>query len=105
MNDPQNRLEAELAAMRPRALPAGLLERVEADIAAADVQPSPWPDRFLLSAIGSGAIAACVIVGLLLKPAGETFPQPAAAVAAAVTSDPPRAGDFSLAMARAELGP
>jgi hypothetical protein len=104
MNEPLNRLEAELAAMRPRGLPAELVQRIEANIAAADAQQSPWPDRFLLSAIGSGVIAACVIVGVLLKPANEPVPQRAPAVMAA-TSDPPRAGDFSLAIARAEIGP
>ena len=103
MNEQLNQLEAELAAMRPRALPAELVDRIRADIAI-DLQRSAWPDRFLLSAIGSGAIAACVIVGVLLKPAGETFPTPAPTVATA-TLDPPRAGDYSLAMARAEFGP
>jgi len=103
MNEQLNQLEAELAAMRPRALPAELVGRIEADIAT-DSRRSAWPDRFLLSAIGSGAIAACVIVGVLLKPATDAFPSAPPAVATS-TSDPPRAGDYSLAMARAEFGP
>ena len=103
MNERRNQLEAELAAMRPRSLPAELVDRIQAGIAT-DSQRSAWSDRFLLSAIGSGAIAACVIVGVLLKPASGAFPSPPSAVATA-TLDPPRAGDYSLAMARAEFGP
>jgi hypothetical protein len=99
------RLEAELSAMRPRALPAALAERIGAELTR-DAAESRWPDRFLLSAIASGAIAACVIVTMLLGPAADGLPVPAPALAdVATTSDPPRAGDFSLAMARAEFGP
>ena len=103
MNDKLDRLESELATMRPRALPAALVDRIEADLAAV-LHLSRWPDRFLLSAIGSGAIAACVIVGVLLKPTTDAFPSTPPAVATA-TSDPPRAGDYSLVIARAEFGP
>jgi hypothetical protein len=104
MSDRFEQLEAELAAMRPRALPAELSERIEADLVEASAT-SRWPDRFLLSAIGSGAIAACVITAMLLKPTTDAFPSPPPVVATATSADPPRAGDYSLVIARAEFGP
>jgi len=103
MTDKFDRFAAEFAAMRPRALPTSLVDRIDADLAAAP-EPSRWPDRFLLSAIASGAIAACVIVAVLLKPISQTFPSPPPVLATMppAGSDLPRAGDFSLAVARAE---
>jgi hypothetical protein len=98
-----DRFEAELAAVRPRALPMSLVERIEADLAAGP-EPSRWPDRFLLSAIASGAIAACVIVAVLLKPSSPAFPSPPPVLATMppAGSGLPRAGDFSLAVARSD---
>ena len=102
MTDKPDRFEAELAAMRPRGLSTSLVDRIEADLAAAP-EPLRWPDRFLLSAIASGAIAACVIIAVLLKPISQTFPSPPPMLAkTSAASEPPRAGDFSLAVARAE---
>ena len=103
MTDQLQRLEAELGAMRPRPLSPDLVERIEADLTSPS-HATPWADRFLMSAIASGAIAACVIVAMLLKPASDAFPSPPPVVAN-VTSDPPRAGDYSLVIARAEFGP
>ena len=107
MSDDLQRLEAELVAMRPRGMSGALVERIESELAAAPVKPSPWPDRFLLSAIGSGAIAACVVVTMLLKPASNAFPSPPSVLATAppAVSDPPRAGDFSLVVARTDTMP
>jgi hypothetical protein len=105
MSDKLQQLEAELAAMRPRALSPALVERIESELAAAPVKTSSWPDRFLLSAIGSGAIAACVILAMLLKPASNAFPSPPLTVANTAAWDPPRAGDYSLVVvARADGG-
>ena len=102
MTDNLESLEAELAAMRPRGLPSDLADRMAADLDGAAVE-SRWPDRFLLSAIGSGAIAACVIVSMLLKPDRVAPRAPAPTVA---VHEPLRAGDYALAMARAaEFGP
>jgi hypothetical protein len=104
MTDKLDQIEAELAAMRQRALSRSLAERIEADLAAAP-RPSRWPDRFLLSAIASGAIAACVIVAVLLKPSSPAFPSPPLAAAkASAAPESPRAGDVSLAVARADAG-
>jgi hypothetical protein len=102
MNDKLDRLAAELASMRPRRIPTDLVERIESDLMT-EAPPSPWPDRLLISAICSGAIAACVIAGMLFVPANGAFPSPPSAVATA-TPDPPRAGDYSLVIARADVG-
>ena len=103
MTDKLDRLAAEMALMRPRHVSADLIDRIESDVLG-DAPPSPWPDRFLLSAICSGAIAACIILGMLLIPANGAFPSPPSVVATAAP-DPPRAGDYSLVIARAEFGP
>jgi hypothetical protein len=108
MNDKLDRLAAEMASMRPRPLPADLVDRIESDVmtdASPSTLPSPWPDRFLLSAICSGTIAACVIITMLLTPANNAFPSPPSVVATAAVPEPPRAGDYSLIIARAEFGP
>ena len=104
-NHELEQLEAELAAMWPRALSPALVDRVEATLDDSHERSSSvWPDRFQLSAIGAGAIAACVIVTMLLKPHRESFPSPAP-VLANMAPDPPRAGDYSLLLARADVGP
>ncbi len=59
MSDPLDRLEVELAAMKPTALPAGLAARIEREIAP---PRGTWADRFLMTAMGLGALSACVIV-------------------------------------------
>ncbi len=58
MND-EERLEAELAGMRPAALRGELTER----LAAATERLTPG-DRMLAAWTGMGALAACVIVGV-----------------------------------------
>ena len=103
MNEKLDQLAAELVSMRPRAVPADLMERIESDLLA-EAELSPWPDRLLLSAICSGAIAACIILGMLLMPANGAFPS-TPSVVATTTSEPPRAGDYSLVIARAEFAP
>ena len=106
MNERLDSLEAELSAMRPHPLSAALLEGIEAGMvepsarASRASRASGWPDRFLLSAVASGAMAACVIAAMLLKPAGEAFPSPPS-VLVTTPSEPPRAGDYSLVVARA----
>jgi hypothetical protein len=105
MNDKLDQLAAELASMRPRCVPTDLIEGIESDLMTdAPPSPSPWPDRFLVSAMCSGAIAACIIAGMLLAPADGAFPS-APPVVATAAPDPPRAGDYSLVIARAEFGP
>jgi hypothetical protein len=97
VTDPLQRLEAELSRMRPQPLGGSVRERIETDLAGC----SPWPDRFLLSAIGSGALAACVIVAILLGDLRTSSPV-AAEQTKQVNSDAPRLGDSILAIARAD---
>ena len=105
MNPAFDELEAELAAMRPRPLSPALLEGIEGGMAESSApssaRSSRWPDRFLLCAIASGAMAACVIVSILLQPSNQAFPSPPP-VLAMPASAPPRAGDYSLVVARAD---
>ena len=100
MNDPQGRLEAELAQMRPRAASVELIEAIGNRIGGGEARP--WADRFLLSAIGAGAAAACVIVAVLVGEGSRdrTDVEPQLLVQA-TTSDAPRFGDYPLAFARA----
>lgn len=65
MNDPLNRLEREMAAMHPVSMSEELIGRIEIAVAENEIA-SPWPDRFLMSAMASGAIAACTILVILL---------------------------------------
>ena len=97
MTDRREQLEAELAAMRPRAVPDDLTAEVEERLARH--QTEVGPDRILISAIATGAIAACVIVAMLIvqEPAGMPPASPMQSAA-----DVPRAGDVSQALARAD---
>ena len=95
MTDGMERLESTLSRLRPRRLSAELEDRIAEQLA--DRPKLSWPDRFLLTAIGGGALAACMIVGVLLteRPAAPSVAPPAFANAA-----PPRIGDYPLALAR-----
>jgi|GEM_PF-5058889 len=73
MIEPEDRIEAELARMRPHPMPADLTERLDACLSAPE-PASPWPDRFLVSAMAAGALAACVIIGVLLTVATDSAP-------------------------------
>jgi hypothetical protein len=66
MTDPIKELEAELSSMQPSPFPATLAARVETELLTSESRLSPWPDRFLLSAICSGALAACMIIVVLV---------------------------------------
>ena len=62
MNESFDKVEKDLAALRPRALPRELVERVTEEL---DRPPVRWADRVLASFVGAGALAACVIVGVV----------------------------------------
>jgi len=100
VSESHENLEAELSRLRPGALPQSLIARIGAEIERADAPPARlrWPDRMLLSAIGSGALAACVIVAMLLNNGGRGSSSPAAPL---VTASPATAG-VPLAFARAD---
>src|SRR5687768_2957694 len=89
------KLQAELAAMKPRALSSEVIDNV----AEAFIEPrANWADRFLVGAMSVGSLAACFIVAMLLlqnSPAPQNSPP-------AVTASAPRMGDVSLMLARAD---
>lgn len=99
MTDPLKKLEGELAGMRPRAASAELVNRIGAELV--DRAPSRWADRLLLSAMTAGALAACVIAGVLAMQFQMPAVRPPAPmdVAAATT---PRFGDDMQMIARAD---
>lgn len=100
MTDPLKRLEDELSRMQPRSLPRGVSEGIESELTSDEAKPSPWPDRCLLSAIFSGALAACVIVAVLLSDLRGSAPVTEAMKP--TNADAPRFGDSVLAVARAD---
>jgi hypothetical protein len=61
--DPLERLEHELASLRPAPLSAKVVDAIADDLSA----PSTvrFADRCLLAVMGAGSLAACVIVGLV----------------------------------------
>ena len=106
MTDPLERLEAELANMRPRPMPAELSARI-----ARSLEPSPgtrtprsWPDRCLVGALSTGALAACVIAAVLLNESSRSslLPAPMAAVGRGPAT--PQVGSSPLVFARADPG-
>src|SRR5262245_27202301 len=107
MTDQFDELEAELSRMRPRAMSAELLEGIESRMARGDgnasaLRKSLWRDRLLIFSMGSGAIAACVIVGLLVLDSARSIPA-GQAVSAIAHQSQPTVRDYSLAYARADL--
>jgi hypothetical protein len=97
MTEQPNPLEAELAAIKPRKMSPSLSEQLEAHMATSAMPRRS--DRFLLSAISAGALAACVILAVLLS---EITPSPAVPSAAIVPSQSPTIRDYQLALARAD---
>jgi hypothetical protein len=96
MTNQFDRLERRLARLRPRELSDGLVGAIERELEAP--QPSPRADRLLWCAIGAGALAACVIVGMLIIQTTAESPAPLALTKTNV----PRLGSFADAMARAD---
>ena len=66
--DRLNRLEAELAAMKPTAMPSEVMTGIEKSLA---THSTRWADRCLMAAMGLGFVSTCAIVVLLLY--GEGF--------------------------------
>jgi hypothetical protein len=96
VTDRGQQLRQRLARIRPSPLSAKLHQNI-AD--ALSLAPSPWPDRCLLLAIGSGLAAACVIVSILFvqyPSAGEPVrPVPSA-------NGIPHFSDYPIAVAQAD---
>ncbi len=97
MTEPNDRLENELANMRPRVLDSELVGRIKAAISRGNVRP--WSDRLLIGAMCAGSLAACVIAGILAMPGHLSLPEihPTQTLAQA-----PTIGSYTRALARAD---
>jgi hypothetical protein len=94
MSEEFDALEAELAGLRPGGLTPELADRIAAPLSLP--RRGYRSDRMLLCAIGSGAIAACTIVVLLLGQPGSSGLPPSVMADSTI----PRAGDLTLSTAR-----
>jgi hypothetical protein len=98
MSDRLDRLEEELAAMRPRSLPTKLSDRIAADLSPQQLRRS-WSDRVLIATMTAGSAAAAVIVGVVLvELSAARQPMPAPDVAAIIQ----HRGETPIAFARAD---
>ena len=99
MADPMERLEAELASLRPASLSSRVVDAIGDELAD---PPMRLADRCLLAAMGAGSLAACVIVGLLTwqiaGDAPQSQPQPTLA------AQPATIAEYQQALARASSG-
>jgi hypothetical protein len=64
VTDGTENLEAELSRMRPRQMSEALVARIDEQLRLP--RGSAWPDRFLVTAMSGGAMAACVIVAMFI---------------------------------------
>jgi hypothetical protein len=97
MTDRLDRLEAELAAMRPLEISAELVDRIGPQLH--EPNRPRWPDRLLIFAMSAGSAAAAVIVGVLLI---ESQSNPAVTAPMNTASIIQQRGDPPLAFARAD---
>jgi hypothetical protein len=97
MTEPNDRLEKDLANMRPRALDSELVGRIESAIARGDARP--WADRLLICAIAAGSLAACVIAGMLAMTSQVSLPK---IRPTQTTAQVPTIGAYTQALARAD---
>ena len=100
MNENLDELESELSRLRPQRLPATVAEQIAAKLDQ-PARPS-LSDRVLLMFMGSGALAAVVIVGLLswqmLDDRSPTSPPSPLAV----QQPPASIGQYQQALARSD---
>jgi len=98
------RIEETLRQLHPRQPSENLRQRLAAaldDKTASDPYRMSWSDRCLAATAGLGALAACVIVGILLWAAVTSAPDSPRANAAANRDTPPvMMADYQRAMAR-----
>jgi len=111
VSDPLERLEHELASLRPAPLPASVVEAIAEELADPS-QRMRFADRCLLATMSAGSLAACVIVGLVAwqvvgsEPRGAGGPAPSvvavqSAVHPSVPPAPATLGQYQQALARA----
>jgi len=100
VTDPIEKLEKELGAMRPREISQTLGKRIKAAIAAEESAPGlVLGDRLLIASMGCGALAACVIAGILLAP---RLPSSGSIPTAIATVAPPPSAEYPMAWVHVE---
>ena len=97
MNERLEKLENELASMRPAKVPRDLEHRIGS--AMNDRPARTWSDRMFLSSIAMGAAAACIIVGVLLSDTAGMKPSTDLPLARAA----PMPSAYPLLLIRAEV--
>jgi hypothetical protein len=102
VTDRLDKLESELAMMRPRDLPPRVSDGVERTLAEPTRSGRRRSDRLLLTAMAAGSLAACVIVGVVLSALANANTAPTRDPAP-VMATVPHAGDVMLALARANM--
>jgi len=100
MNENFDELESELSRLRPRRLPPGMSERIATKLD----EPSrlTLSDRVLMMFMGSGALAAMVIVGLLSWQILDARSPASAPTPLAVQHPPASIGQYQQALARSD---
>jgi hypothetical protein len=98
MTDPLDSLEKELRQMKPREFPRALNDAIEVQLA--EQTRWSWADRCLVGAMSAGALAACVIVGLVLAGSWTVPARPTTPIADVQT---PRLGDRPVLLAGADF--
>ncbi len=89
MNDRIEHLEAELSAMRPRKASARLVDELSAVVS--EPIGRSWSDRVLVFAMSVGALAACIIIGLLMFEPTYSPPAPGQSMTARAVEQPDHA--------------
>jgi len=104
--DPMERLEAELASLRPSSLSVNVIGAIADELA--EPPPLRFADRCLLAVMSVGSLAACVIVGLTVwQVAGPASPSSLSPQQILAVQTPPAAppapatlGQYQQALAR-----
>src|SRR5690242_9133999 len=76
MSETPTELERRLSQLRPRELPASVERRIAVELTDVETRSK---DRLFWSAVASGLLAACIIVGVLIRePSGPSMMSPIA---------------------------
>lgn len=93
-------LEREIASLHPKAMPPAILDRLTVVMSAAP--RTPWADRCLLGAIGTGLAASVVIASMLFVQSATSTPPTTHGPPMAADGNTLRAGDYLATYARVD---
>src|SRR5688500_16540968 len=99
---PESQLESHLASLRPARLSPHVADRIAGDLADDSADgPMSFADRCLAAVMAAGALAACVVVGLVTWQVTQDSPTPApAGPTLAAESRPATLGQYQQALAQ-----